>query len=94
MVDVVAMAKRDLQAGQALDGLGGHDTYGVAESTPVTRADGLLPMGVAEDCTLVRDVAKDTALTYADVVLPRGRLIDQLREEQEKLFGSGATSPA
>ncbi|MCX6465626.1 MAG: NAD(P)-dependent oxidoreductase [Pseudonocardiales bacterium] len=85
-VDVVATAKTDLAAGHTLDGLGGYDTYGVAESTPVTRAEGLLPMGVAEGCVLVRDVPKDAVLTYADVTLPAGRLVDQLREEQEKLF--------
>lgn len=85
-VDVVATAKHDLKAGETLDGLGGYDTYGVAESSPVTRVEGLLPMGVAEGCVLSRDVAKDTVLTYADVTLPPGRLIDQLREEQEKLF--------
>lgn len=85
-VDVVATAKQDLKAGHTLDGLGGFDTYGVAEASPVTRAERLLPMGVAEDCVLNHDVAKDTVLTYADVTLPPGRLVDQLREEQEKLF--------
>ncbi len=43
-------------------------------------------MGVAEGATLLRDVAKDEVLTYGDVSLPPGRLIDQLREEQDKLF--------
>ncbi|MBO4237355.1 NAD(P)H-dependent oxidoreductase [Pseudonocardia alni] len=85
-VDVVATAKQDLKAGHTVDGLGGYDTYGVAESSPVTRAERLLPMGVAEGCTLVRDVAKDALLTYDDVTLPPGRLVDALREEQEKLF--------
>ncbi|MER7434372.1 NAD(P)-dependent oxidoreductase [Pseudonocardia alni] len=85
-VDVVATAKQDLSAGHTVDGLGGYDTYGVAESSPVTRAERLLPMGVAEGCTLVRDVAKDAVLTYDDVTLPPGRLVDALREEQEKLF--------
>jgi predicted homoserine dehydrogenase-like protein len=85
-VDVVATAKQALTAGHTLDGLGGYDTYGVAESTPVTRAENLLPMGVAEGCVLTRDVTKDEVLTYADVTLPPGRLVDQLREEQEKLF--------
>jgi predicted homoserine dehydrogenase-like protein len=85
-VDVVATAKRNLRAGQTLDGLGGYDTYGVAETSAITRAEGLLPMGVAEHCVLVRDVGKDTVLTYADVTLPPGRLIDELREEQDKLF--------
>lgn len=85
-VDVVATAKRDLKAGHTVDGLGGYDTYGVAESTAVTRAENLLPMGVTERCMLKRDVAKDAVLTYADVTLPPGRLVDQLREEQEKFF--------
>ncbi|MBC8091465.1 MAG: Gfo/Idh/MocA family oxidoreductase [Pseudonocardia sp.] len=86
MVDVVATVKQDLKAGHTVDGLGGYDTYGVAESSPVTRSERLLPMGVAEGCVLLRDVAKDAVLTYADVTLPPGRLIDQLRDEQEKLF--------
>ncbi|GAA1318343.1 NAD(P)H-dependent oxidoreductase [Pseudonocardia xinjiangensis] len=85
-VDVVTTAKQHLTAGRTIDGLGGYDTYGVAESTAVTRAEGLLPMGVAEGCVLRRDVPKDAVLTYADVTLPPGRLVDQLREEQEKLF--------
>ena len=39
-------------------------------------------MGLAEGCTLVRDVAKDTMLTFADVELPDGRLVDELWREQ------------
>ncbi|ALE82196.1 NAD(P)H-dependent oxidoreductase [Pseudonocardia sp. HH130629-09] len=85
-VDVVATAKQDLRAGHTLDGLGGYDTYGVAEASPVARSERLLPMGVAEGCTLNRDVARDAVLTYDDVTLPPGRLVDALREEQEKLF--------
>ncbi|RZT87198.1 putative homoserine dehydrogenase-like protein [Pseudonocardia sediminis] len=85
-VDVVATAKHDITAGHTLDGLGGYDTYGVAESSPVTRDERLLPMGVAEGCVVNHDVAKDQVLTYGDVTLPPGRLIDQLRDEQEKLF--------
>jgi predicted homoserine dehydrogenase-like protein len=85
-VDVVATSKRDLKAGHTLDGLGGYDTYGVAEATPIARSENLLPMGVADGCTLKRDIPQDQALTYDDVTLPPGRLIDQLREEQDKLF--------
>lgn len=86
-VDVVATAKQDLRAGATVDGLRGYDTYGVAEACAVVRAENLLPMGVAEGCVLRRDVPKGAVLTYGDVTLPPGRLVDQLREEQEKLFG-------
>ncbi|MGV9884671.1 NAD(P)H-dependent oxidoreductase [Streptomyces sp. NPDC003006] len=85
-VDVVATAKRDLRAGAVVDGLGGYDTYGVAETHAATRALGLLPMGLAEGCVLLNDIGKDEVLTYDDVRLPSGRLIDELRGEQNELF--------
>lgn len=85
-VEVVATAKRDLSRGAVLDGLGGYDTYGQVETTTITRRDALLPMGVAEGCQLLRNVSRDEILTYSDVVLPTGRLVDALRGEQDKLF--------
>jgi predicted homoserine dehydrogenase-like protein len=85
-VEVVAQAKIDLKAGQTLDGIGEYMTYGVAENADAVAQEGLLPMGLAEGCKLRRDVAKDTALRRADVVLPEGRLIDRLRKEQDRMF--------
>jgi len=93
VVEVITTAKRDLTVGQTLDGLGGYDTYGQAERADVTAAQHLLPMGVAERCVLRHDVAKDQVLTYDDVILPAGRLIDQLREEQAKLTEPFSPAP-
>ncbi len=87
MVEVVATAKTDLAPGTVIDDLGGYLTYGEAERADVTAAERLLPMGVAAGCTLVRPVARDATLTYDDVVLPQGRLIDKLRDEQAAVFG-------
>jgi predicted homoserine dehydrogenase-like protein len=94
-VEVITTAKTDLRAGDRLDGLGGYKTYGQCETATATAAARLLPIGVAEGCTLTRDVPKDAVLTYADVELPEGRLIDQLRAEQDAAFlpavaGSGS----
>ena len=86
-VEVVATAKRDLEAGETIDGLGGYMTYGQAERAQATERSDLLPIGVAEGCRLKRDVAKDSVLTYADVTLPPGRVIDRLRSEQRDRFG-------
>ncbi len=83
-VDVVATAKRNLAAGQEIDGLGGYDTYGVAENYSVSRKENLLPIGLAEGCTLKHAVAKDSVLTYADVEVPDGRIGDRLRAEQDE----------
>ena len=88
LVEVVAAAKVDLEAGQELDALGGYLTYGLAENADVATAERLLPIGLAERCALRRDVAKDAVLTYDDVDVPGGRLIDDLRREQAATFGS------
>jgi len=85
-VDVVATAKTDLKAGDVVDALGGYKTYGQAERYDVSRAERLLPMGLAEGCKLKRDLPKDAVLTYDDVEIPAGRLIDKLRAEQDALF--------
>jgi predicted homoserine dehydrogenase-like protein len=86
MVDVITLAKVDLKAGQTLDAIGGYLTYGQCEKYAISRAQNLLPQGLAEGCTLKRDLPKDAPIAYADVELPPGRLCDQLRAEQDKLF--------
>jgi predicted homoserine dehydrogenase-like protein len=85
-VEAITTIKRPLPAGHVLDGLGGYDTYAQAERADVTRAERLLPMGVAEGCRLRRQVGIDEVITYDDVELPTGRMVDELRAEQEELF--------
>ncbi len=96
-VDVVATAKKDLEAGDTLDGIGQYMIYGQAENAETVSLKKLLPMGLAEGCILVRDVAKDSTLCYGDVVIPDGRLIDRLRSSQNdhffKAFTSKSTAP-
>ena len=84
-VEVVATAKTDLAPGTVIDALGGYLTYGEAERADVSITQRLLPMGVAEGCTVMRPVAKDATLTYDDVQLPPSRLVDKLRDEQQAL---------
>ena len=86
-VEVITMAKRDLKAGEEIDELGGYTVYGEAETAAITAAENLLPLGVAVGTRLKRDLPKDTAITYADVELPEGRLVDRLRREQAEMFG-------
>jgi predicted homoserine dehydrogenase-like protein len=87
MVGVVAAAKKDLKPGDAITQFGGFETYGIADNYDVIERDGLLPMGLALDCTIRRPVAKDEVLTFDDVVLPKNRVIDTLYAEQSRLFG-------
>ena len=86
LVDVVATAKIDLDKGEVLDGMGYYMTYGQAENADIVANENLLPIGLAEGCRLKRKIPKDTVLTYDDVEIPEGRIVDSLREEQKKLF--------
>jgi predicted homoserine dehydrogenase-like protein len=85
-VDVIAAAKRNLEAGEILDGLGCYMTYGLCENAQVAHAERLLPIGLAEGCRLRRNVPRDYVLGYDDVELPPGRLCDELRSQQDVLF--------
>lgn len=86
VVEVCAVAKRDLRAGEVLDEYGMYMTYGEAVNADEMSTGRYLPEGLVEGCRLVRDVPKDVVLTYDDVVLPPGRLADRLRAEQYRHF--------
>lgn len=86
VVDVVAVAKTDLAAGDVIDGLGGFQTYGVCENAEPVINEQLLPMGIAEGAVLKNTVKKDQAITYTDVQLPKDRLAIDLRMAQDVHF--------
>ena len=86
VVEVCAVAKRDLKRGEILDGYGMHMTYGEAVNADEMSGGRYLPEGLVEGCRLLRDVSKDAVLTYSDVQLPEGRIADRLRAEQYRHF--------
>jgi predicted homoserine dehydrogenase-like protein len=81
-VEVCAVAKRDLKAGEPLDEYGHYMTYGQCVSAAEMRERRYLPEGLVEGCRLLRDVARDSVITYDEVQLPAGRVADRLYEEQ------------
>ena len=87
-VDVITTAKTDLVKGEVLDGLGGYATYGLCENSDLVREQNLLPIGLAENCRLKRDMSKDDTISYDDVELPAGRISDKLRAEQNDYFSA------
>lgn len=84
--DVITAAKRDLGAGEILDGIGGFTCYGLTENSDVFRAENFLPMGLSAECRLKRTIPKDQPIRYRDVELPERRLSDKLRAEQDAYF--------
>jgi predicted homoserine dehydrogenase-like protein len=86
VVEVCAVAKRDLGLGETLDDYGMYMTYGEAVNAGEMSSGRYLPEGLVEGCRLKRAVKKDAVLTYDDVVVPPNRVADQLRAEQYAHF--------
>lgn len=86
VVEVAAVAKRDLGAGEVLDDYGMYMTYGETVNAEEMCKQRYLPEGLVEGCQLKRAIKKDAVLTYDDIELPAGRLADRLRAEQYRVF--------
>lgn len=68
--DVVATAKRNLKAGETLDGEGGYCVWGKLIPADRSLAAGALPIGLAQDVVLTRDVTMGEVVRYSDVAMP------------------------
>src|SRR6266550_549430 len=86
LVEVCAVAKRDLKEGETLDDYGMYMTYGEAVNADEMSGKRYFPEGLVEGCRLKRAVCKDTVLTYDDVIVPPNRIADNLRAEQYAHF--------
>lgn len=80
--EVVAVAKHDLKAGTCLDGVGGFHSYGLIDNRLEAREQAALPIGLSEECILLRDISKDQVISFDDVEIPAGRTADALWWEQ------------
>jgi predicted homoserine dehydrogenase-like protein len=84
--DVVATAKRSLQKGEVLDGEGGFSVWGRQVPADVSLAEGYLPLGLASDVRLTRDIAEGEALRWTDVAIDAGSDAVKVRREMETTF--------
>jgi predicted homoserine dehydrogenase-like protein len=66
--NVYAYAKRDLHQGEKLDGIGGYTCYGLIENCAENRAHAGVPICLAEDVTLRRDIRQDEKILLEDIV--------------------------
>ncbi len=83
--DAVAVAKRDLAAGEVLDGEGGYTVWGRLTPAPVSVARGLLPIGLAHGVRLAKPVRAGEALAFADLTGVPDNQAMSLRREAEAL---------
>ena len=87
--DVVSTAKRDLRAGEMLDGEGGACVWGKLMTAADSLRHGGLPIGLANRVPLVRDVAAGQPVTWADVRVDSGDDTYRYRRAMEAAFPAG-----
>ena len=86
--DVAAVAKRNLEAGELLDGEGGYTVYGRLIPAARSRERRMLPIGLAQGIRLTRDVAAGAILCEDDVDLDPDRLSVRMRKEMCRRYGA------
>jgi predicted homoserine dehydrogenase-like protein len=84
--DVAAVAKRDLAAGETLDGEGGYCVFGKLVPAQDSLGAHALPIGLAHGIRLTRPAPTGTVLTWADVEPAAEREAVRVRREMEALF--------
>jgi predicted homoserine dehydrogenase-like protein len=77
-----------------LDGEGGFCVWGKQTPAAYSLRENLLPLGLAHEVKLVRDVAQGRQLTWDDVAHDPGDSVVKIRREMEAVFGAEAPLPA
>lgn len=85
--DVVATAKKNLKAGEMLDGEGGFCVWGKQTPADVSLDRGLLPLGLAHNVRLKTDIAEGAAVRWSDVEYDANDIAVKVRREMEAAFG-------
>ncbi|MED1949768.1 NAD(P)-dependent oxidoreductase [Brevibacillus centrosporus] len=84
VAETVAVAKKDLRAGEALDGIGGFSAYGKIITAADRREQEALPIGlIGPNIRLSRDVAQGSVITFHDIEITEQNTIMRLREQME-----------
>ena len=84
--DVVATAKRDLKAGETLDGEGGYTVVGKLMPAAASLETGALSLGLAHGVRLLKPVAIGQPVRWSDVAVDESSHAVKLRREMERLF--------
>ena len=83
VADVITVAKRRLLNDEILDGGGGYTVYGLCEKAEVTRAENLLPLGLAQGAQMRMEADQDVPITYDMVDLDEDSFLLGLRRQQD-----------
>ena len=85
MAEVCAMAKKDLNPGDTIDGIGGYTVRGYADIAKDAKRDNLVPIGLIEGAIVQKPIKVGDLISYDQVELDESSLIVELRRKQDSL---------
>src|SRR4029077_3197687 len=85
--DVVTDSKRALRAGETLDGEGGYTVWGKLVPASRSLKEGALPIGLAHNVPLRRDITAGETVRWADVTVPDSSALE-VRRAMERRFAA------
>lgn len=86
--DTVAVTKKAIKAGEAVDGIGGYCVRGVIAKHTEVLEKGFIPIGLVTGKTIAkRDIPEGTFLTEDDVELDKTTTVYRLRKMQDEMIG-------
>ena len=85
--ETVAVAKRPMESGDSIDGLGGFSVYGMIERADTAHRSDMLPLGLAPGARVRKPIEVGQTLTYSDVELDDTSMIVHLRRLQDLELG-------
>jgi predicted homoserine dehydrogenase-like protein len=88
--DVASVAKRDLRAGEMLDGEGGYTVWGKLMPAAASLGAGALPIGLAHRVKLKNDIAHGAVVHWSDVEIDTDNEAIKTRRSMEARFGAAS----
>lgn len=86
VADTITIAKRDIKAGESLDGIGSEKVYGKLTSHTRSMNEDLLPIGLITPKTVATcDIPKDTLIEMNMVEIDERATITRLRRRQNSM---------
>jgi len=85
VVDVLAIAKRELAPGETLDAFGGYTFHGSMDRADEAKRLDALPVGLAPGAKVVKPVSKGAVIAWSDVQLDESSMVVKLRRQQDAL---------
>jgi predicted homoserine dehydrogenase-like protein len=83
--EVVSMAKKDMNPGEKIDGIGGYTIRGYADNAKDAKRDNLVPIGLMQNAVVKKAIKIGDLITYDHVQLDESSFIVQLRRLQDSL---------